>query len=248
MIAAADGNPLLALESARAAARGDTGPPASLRGAVRAAIATLDEPATTHRGARRRRGPRPRPRRAGRPRRSGDRPARRPTAASSTAPTAASASGHALLREAVYADLDDARRSAHHETLGQALTNAAESAHHLKRAGRDDLAAGRLVQAAADATRATAILEAAAYLREAVALDPAPNMRLELAATLALLGDRDASLAEFELALPALRPLLPARGAVVPQQPLRPDRRAARPHGAGWPRPAATSTPASSCC
>src|SRR3954465_2696044 len=94
------------------------------------------------------------------------------------------------------------RRDAHHETLGRALSNAAESAPHLRRAGRDDLAAGRLVQAAADATRAPAIPEAAPYLREAVALDPAPSTRLELAATLALLGDRDASIAEFELALP----------------------------------------------
>ena len=39
MIAAADGNPLLAIESARAAGAGRDGPPASLRGVVRAAIA-----------------------------------------------------------------------------------------------------------------------------------------------------------------------------------------------------------------
>jgi hypothetical protein len=45
VIAAADGNPLLALESARAAARGDQGPPPSLRALVRAAVARLDEPA-----------------------------------------------------------------------------------------------------------------------------------------------------------------------------------------------------------
>src|SRR4051794_15820397 len=45
VIAAADGNPLLALESARAPAAGDRGPPASLRGAVRAAIAGLAAPA-----------------------------------------------------------------------------------------------------------------------------------------------------------------------------------------------------------
>ena len=201
VIAAADGNPLLALESARAAARGDTGPPASLRGAVRAAIATLDEAATRTAELAAVAG------------RDLDRTELAALADPETVLHASdcglflSADGrfgfrHALLREAVYASLDDARRRARHETLGHALTNAAESAHHLKRAGRDDLAAGRLVQAAADATRVTAIHEAAAYLREAVALDPAPNIRLELAATLALLGDRDASLAEFELALP----------------------------------------------
>ena len=50
---------------------------------------------------------------------------------------------HALLREAVYADMDDARRTAHHERLGHALTNAAESAHDLAMSGRGDVAAGR---------------------------------------------------------------------------------------------------------
>jgi DNA-binding SARP family transcriptional activator len=201
VIAAADGNPLLALESARAAARGDTGPPASLRGAVRAAIATLGEAA----------------RRTAELAAVAGRDLDRAELAALADPETVLQAGdcglfvnvdgrfgyrHALLRDAVYADLDRARRDAHHETLGRALSNAAESAHHLRRAGRDDLAAGRLVQAAADATRVTAIPEAAAYLREAVALDPAPSTRLELAATLALLGDRDASIAEFELALP----------------------------------------------
>src|SRR5206468_7442416 len=48
VVAAADGNPLLALESARAAARGEfdpAHPPSSLRAAVRAAVARLDRDA-----------------------------------------------------------------------------------------------------------------------------------------------------------------------------------------------------------
>ena len=70
---------------------------------------------------------------------------------------------HDLLREAVVADLEDARRSLHHETLGRALrASPAEAARHLRLAGRDDLAAERLVEAAAAAVRATALVEAAA--------------------------------------------------------------------------------------
>jgi DNA-binding SARP family transcriptional activator len=198
VIAAADGNPLLAIESARAET---SGAPASLRGVVRAAIARLDDPA----------------RRTAELAAVAGRDLTRAELAQLAEPETVlnagdcglfhSAEGrfgfrHALLREAAYADLDDARRSAHHETLGRALSNAAECAHHLKRAGRDDLAAGRLVEAAADATRATALHEAAAYLREAVTLDPAPATWLELAATRALLGDREGSLDAFEHARP----------------------------------------------
>ena len=80
---------------------------------------------------------------------------------------------HDLLREAVAADLDDARRDQHHETLGRALrASPAEAARHLRLAGRDDLAAERLVEAAAAAVRATASVEAVTFLREAVELRP----------------------------------------------------------------------------
>jgi DNA-binding SARP family transcriptional activator/tetratricopeptide (TPR) repeat protein len=198
VIAAADGNPLLAIESARAET---TGPSASLRGVVRASIAGLDDDA----------------RRTAELAAVAGRDLARAELARLAGPQSVlnatdcglfrSADGrfgfrHALLREAAYADLDDARRSAHHETLGTQLSNAAECAHHLKRAGRDDLAAGRLVQAAADAIRATAIQEAATYLSEAVTLDPNPATWLELAATRALLGDREASINAFEHAQP----------------------------------------------
>ena len=198
VIAAADGNPLLAIESARAET---SGPPASLRGVVRASIARLDDDArrTAELAAV-----------------AGRDLARAELAQLAEPETVLNATDcglfhstdgrfgfrHALLRDAAYADLDDARRSAHHETLGTQLSNAAECAHHLKRAGRHDLAAGRLVQAAADATRATAIPEAAAYLQEAATLDPTPSTWLELAATRALLGDREASIDAFEHAQP----------------------------------------------
>jgi hypothetical protein len=197
VIAAADGNPLLALESARTPGR----PPGSLRTMVRSAIAGLDDDA----------------RRIAELAAVAGRDLDRTELAALATPTAVlnatdtglfrSADGrfgfrHALLRDAVYADLDDTRRSAHHETVGQALATAAESAHHLTRAGRDDLAATRLVEAARDAARVTALAEAAAFLQQAVQLDPRPATYLELAATRAQLGDRAGSDDAFQHARP----------------------------------------------
>jgi len=207
VIAAADGNPLLALEGARGAARGDEGPPASLRGAVRAAIAGLDEPA----------------RRAAELAAVAGRPLDRVELASLAPPEAVlaamdcglfrSADGrfgfrHDLLREAALSDLDDARRAMLHEALGRAPSaRAAEAAHHLRLAGRDDLASGRLVEAATEATRATALLEAATYLEEAAGLRPDDaRIRLQLAETLAQLGRREPALAALDGALVLIDP------------------------------------------
>ena len=115
---------------------------------------------------------------------------------------------HDLLREAVFADLEDVRRDLHHETLGRALrASPAEAARHLRLAGRDDLAAERLVEAAAEAVRATALVEATAYLAEAVELRPADAaIRLELADVLAQLGRREPARAALEQALALLDP------------------------------------------
>ena len=207
VVAAADGNPLLALESARAAARGDEGPPASLRGAVRAAIAGLEEPA----------------RRAAELAAVAGRPLDRVELAALTPPEAVlaaldcglfrSAEGrfgfrHDLLREAAVADLDDARRALLHEELGRAPTaRAGEAARHLRLAGRDDLAVERLVEAAADAAQATALVEAVASLEEALELRPDdPRIHVELAGTLAQLGRRERATAEVDAALRLLRP------------------------------------------
>ena len=140
VVAAADGNPLLALESARAAARGDDGP---------ARLAARRRPRRARR-ARRARAP-------GRRARRRRRPALDRVELSALAPPEAvlaaidcglfrSADGrfgfrHALLREAALADLDDTRRALLHEALGSALgARAAEAARHLRLAGRDDLA------------------------------------------------------------------------------------------------------------
>jgi DNA-binding SARP family transcriptional activator/tetratricopeptide (TPR) repeat protein len=207
MIAAADGNPLLALESARAAALGEHGPPPSLRALVRAAVAGLGEPA----------------RRAAELTAAAGRELDRAELAALAPPEAVvaaldcglfrSADGrfgfrHALLREAVYADLDDARRRLAHERLGEALRGAAaEAARHLRLAGRDDLAADRLVQAAGQARRATAFEDAARFLAEAVELRPGDAAaRLELAGAHALLGHRDDASTQLEAALELIAP------------------------------------------
>jgi DNA-binding SARP family transcriptional activator len=202
VIAAADGNPLLALESARATALGDEGPPSSLRAAVRTAVLRLSEPARHVAALAAVAG----------------RELKRAELAGLAQPDAVrgaidsglfrSVDGrfgfrHALLREAVYADLDDGDRLALHELLGMSLVGrAAESARHLRLAGRDDLAGSRLMQAAADALRTTAYGEAAAFLQEAAELladDPRP--RLELAEVCARLGRRDAALGALDAAL-----------------------------------------------
>jgi DNA-binding SARP family transcriptional activator/tetratricopeptide (TPR) repeat protein len=202
VVAAADGNPLLALESARASARGDSGPPSSLRAGVRAALGGLSDPA----------------RRAAELAAVAGRHLERAELGALAEPEAVlaamdcglfrSADGtfgfrHALLREAAYADLDDARRVLLHELLGNALTHrAAEAAHHLRLAHRDDLAAGRLAEAATDAARATAFAEAAAYLLEAVELrSDDSSLRLDLAAAFAQLGQRESALTQLEAGL-----------------------------------------------
>ena len=199
VILAADGNPLLALESARAAGAGDHGPPASLRGVVRTAIAGLVPPA----------------RRVTELAAVAGRPLDRLEVAALADPEdviAAMDCGlfrsidgrvgfrHDLLREAVAADLDDARRDQHHETLGRALrASPAEAARHLRLAGRDDLAAERLVEAAAAAVRATASVAAVTFLREAVELRPDDDqIRIELATVLAQLARREEALEEYD--------------------------------------------------
>jgi DNA-binding SARP family transcriptional activator/tetratricopeptide (TPR) repeat protein len=207
VIAAADGNPLLVIESARAALRGDEGPPSSLRAAVRAAVAPLPPPA----------------RRVTELAAVAARDLDRAELASLSHPSAVLAAldcgllqsvdgrlgfRHALLREAVYAALDDAQRCTLHETLATTLDRrAAEAARHLVLAGRHDLAAGKLLQAAAEATRATAFAQAAAFQEEACRLapdDPAPL--LALAESYAVLGRRDPAAAALEAALERLDP------------------------------------------
>ena len=192
VIAAADGNPLLALETARAAASGDHGPPASLRGVVRAAIAAPRPPARraspSSPPSPGRAGPRSRSPRSRAPRTCSP----RWTAASSAASTAASASATTCCARPSLADLDDAapRACTTRRSGARSRARPAEAARHLRLAGRDDLAAERLVEAAADAVRATALVarRPRSCARRSSCAPATPRIRLELATVLAQLG------------------------------------------------------------
>ena len=80
---------------------------------------------------------------------------------------------HALLRDAALADIAEPPRRGHEELAGALRGPAAETARHLRLAGRDDLAAGRL-RGRRVAPRRGAVDEAAEFLREARA---APRRR-----------------------------------------------------------------------
>ncbi len=216
VIAAARGNPLLAVESARALARGEREPPASLRGAVRAALAPL--PADARRivdlAAV-----------AGRDLAADEIDALQIDAAADAATDALDCGllvagpgrlgfSHALLREAAYLDLPEPRRADLHGVLAGALTArdgqdspryAAEAARHYRLAGREGLAVGQLVRAAAHARSVAALGEAVQFLTDAVELAPARvDLLVDLAEVQAWRGDVEASEAAFDEALPRL--------------------------------------------
>jgi DNA-binding SARP family transcriptional activator len=179
VVAAAEGNALLAVERARALATGWRAAPPSLRASVRAGLSPLS----------------PEPRllvelaaAAGRALERAEvdalpigAPAETATAALGTGLLVADGSRlgfrHALLREAAYADLPEPRRAWLHEALAAALAGAdagagaaAEVARHLQLAGRPDRAADHLVRAAAHARTLGALEESVAFLCEALSI------------------------------------------------------------------------------
>jgi DNA-binding SARP family transcriptional activator/tetratricopeptide (TPR) repeat protein len=193
----ADGNPLLATESARALAAGSDAPPQNLRAAVRAGTGALSRPArdlVEMLAA------------AGRELSAAelaalpvpDRDAAE-EAVLDTGLVCRSRTGlrfrHALLAEAVRAGLGEQGRR--YEQLAVAIEAAARSpeqvaaevAGHLHRAGRDDLAGPRWQQAARHARSLGAMPEAVRFWAEAVRCDPeAVTPRLELAEAYGWLG------------------------------------------------------------
>jgi DNA-binding SARP family transcriptional activator/tetratricopeptide (TPR) repeat protein len=216
IVAAADGNPLLAVEAARALARGEPSLAGGLRGAVRAALVELTtgarqlvEVAAV----------------AGRDLTSGE---ASPLLGDQSAEgfeaaiAAAEATGllacadrrlgfrHALLRAAAYQDIPELRRAALHGRIADMLTaggdgTAAERAAHLRLAGRDDDAAQALMRAAAHARRVAALTEAEEFLTEAAVLRPGDAViALELAEVQISRGRHDASRASFDRALALL--------------------------------------------
>jgi DNA-binding SARP family transcriptional activator len=130
---------------------------------------------------------------------------------------------HALLREAAYCELPQPRVAVLHESWAQTLlscaaeggpSRAAEVAHHLRLAGKDQAAVEQLALAAADARAVGALTEAAGYLREAVSIgSDSAELWLELAEVEAWRGvraDAESAFARAEELL-AGRPLELAR-------------------------------------
>ena len=218
VIRAADGNPLLAVESARALAAGRASPPQNLRASVRAATGALARPARDLAEVLAA---------AGRALSAAElaalylnlAPADRDAAEAAVLDTGLvfRVGGglrfrHALLAEAVRSDLGEQGRR--YEQLALAIEAAApapdqvaaEVAGHLHRAGRDDLAGPRWQRAARHARTLGAMPEAARFWAEAVRCDPADAaLRLELAEVFGWLGQD----ADFEREWQAALELLP---------------------------------------
>ncbi|MBV8989490.1 MAG: AAA family ATPase [Solirubrobacterales bacterium] len=212
----ADGNPLLAVETARALERGLGEVAPSLRGSARATLAPLsgDVRALVEIAAVAAR-------------------ALDPTELSELAfsdPEEAaigalqtgmllSADGaiefrHALLRKAVYEEIAEPRRRGLHHRWARtllarqqagAISRAAEVARQLRLAGADVDAVPQLVRAAADARALAALEQAAAYLEEALAIVPdRADLLLELGEVEAWRGRRDQAEVAFGRALALL--------------------------------------------
>jgi DNA-binding SARP family transcriptional activator/tetratricopeptide (TPR) repeat protein len=196
VVAAAEGNPLLAVETARALAAGRAGPPPNLRTAVRSIAGPLPEPAQLLLGLLAV---------AGRPLRREELDA---LGLSDLAATERSASAdglltrrqgrlgfrHGLLREAIYADLPDPAPL--HDQVAAALdpSDRAEIAQHLTLAGRDLAAAKAWAEAAVHARSVGALAEAADFLVRATRLAPLDGqLWSELAEVWAWLGKRTES-------------------------------------------------------
>jgi DNA-binding SARP family transcriptional activator/tetratricopeptide (TPR) repeat protein len=210
VVRAAEGNPLLAVESARALATGERGVPATLRAAVRATSRGV--PATAWRLAEL----------AAVAGRDLERREIARLLPDEWLDAAAGAIGagllvdrrgrlgfrHALLRQASYDDLPEPRRAWLHERIAEVLgpERAAESARHLRLAGRDELAVEHLARAAASARAVAALEEAEGYLREALEIVPrdAP-LSLELAEVHAWRGRQQEAATTLQRALGLIR-------------------------------------------
>lgn len=207
VIDAAEGNPLLAVESARSVAAGRTGPPPNLRTAVRAIVGQLPSPAAELVRLLAVAG---RPLRPAELRRLGP-------LADAALIDAATADGllvreggrlgfrHALLRDAAYNDLADP--ASWHDRLIGVLDgdDSAEIALHLRIAGRP-LEAAQAWAAAAERARALgALTEAAAFGVRATELAPQDGrLWLELEDIWAWLGRRAEMMAAWDRAVELL--------------------------------------------
>jgi DNA-binding SARP family transcriptional activator/tetratricopeptide (TPR) repeat protein len=209
VVAAAEGNALLATESARALAGGDIGLPSSLRAAVRVSAGRLSGPARRLLDLV---AAAERPLTGSELVRLGEVAADETVAEVLAVGLVTRTDGrlgfrHGLLREAAYVDVPDPVPL--HAALAEAIdpAHSAEVAGHWERAGRPDRAAGAWVEVAAYAQSVGALAEAADALTRA--LDSAPergDLWLQLDEVYALLGRRE----ESDRAWDAGRTRLPA--------------------------------------
>jgi DNA-binding SARP family transcriptional activator len=219
VVQAAGGNPLLAIEAARAAAAGDgRGPPPTLVGAVRGWLADVDEDARAVLDAL---AAAERPLRA-------DELVALPFADATGALERALATGlldattertgyrHDLLRDAVAADIPPPRRHRAHRAVAAAIETcadprdggrAAEVAAHLQRAGLRAEAVERLRRAARHARSTGSPAEAAALLNAAIEIThESAELWLELADADAWRGRIDDAEVAFARALDHVDP------------------------------------------
>lgn len=208
VVRAAEGNPLLAVESSQALAAGDDGPPPSLRASVRASCSRLSAPGVQLVQLLAV---------AGRPLTSAELD-RLGMAHIDGLEVAATSEGlltrrrgalgfrHELLREAVYADVVNPARL--HDQIASVIDSArhADVAHHLSAAGRIVEGAQQWVTAAAAARRVGALDEARDFLVRATEATPADGRTwLELQEVCAWSGHH----AEMEHAWDRVMALLP---------------------------------------
>ena len=229
VVTLAAGSPLLAVETARAAARDDTDLAAGLGGAARLAVSRLSGQARVFVEFLAAAG------------RDLDRREVASLPLQNPARAAAEALGsgllraddgrtgfrHALLRDAVYQEIPDPIRARLHNELAHLLRKrgqqpdsrvhhargsrrgprAAEVARHLRLAGQDEQAVSHLVLAAHDARFVAAMAEAADFLTEAVAIEPDdPDLLVELAEVEAFRGLLESSDAAFDRAIEQISP------------------------------------------
>jgi DNA-binding SARP family transcriptional activator/tetratricopeptide (TPR) repeat protein len=229
IVTMAAGSPLLAVETARAAARDDANLAAGLGGAARLAIGRLSGQARVFveflaaagRDLERRE--------------IASLPLRSPALAAAEAlgsgllraGSGAVGFRHALLREAVYLEIPDPIRTRLHGEIAQLLRKrgrppdsralpargsrrgprAAEIARHLILSGQDEQAVSHLVLAARDARTVAAMAEAATFLIEATAIEPHdPDLLVELAEVEAFRGRLEVSDRAFDRALEEISP------------------------------------------
>ncbi len=106
---------------------------------------------------------------------------------------------HALLREAAYEEIAEPRRRTLHREWARALPTGAEATRHLRLAGADREAVPHLLRAAADARQVAALTQAASYLEEALSISPdSPEVWLDLGGIEAWRGRREASEQAFQ--------------------------------------------------